>query len=179
MDDGDGTHYRSGLFDLCQAKGAPVTSCQRKGDGCLLGCTALWCPCCVYSEITGRLAPESFEFGSKGSPYTKCEQCISCGCYTFVGLLGNVFPFNVLSALVGCNLRTNLNKQFNTSETRCEACAVSTFCPACSLAQMYREVSYANPTDPVTQTVLGAPAAMRMDTVGAGGMHRRQLVNVY
>ena len=178
MDDGDGAHYRSGLFDLCQPKGAPVTSCQRKGDGCLLGCTALFCPCCVYSEITGRLTLEEYEFGNKGSPYTTCEQCISCGCYSFVGLLGNTFPFNVLSSLVGCNLRTTLNKRFNSSETRCEACAVSFFCPACSLAQMYRELSYAHPDDPVTQTVVGAPGIMRMDTVGAS-MHRRQMVGVY
>lgn len=177
-DESDGSHYKSGLFDLCLNRGAPVTSCMRKGDGCLLGCTALACPCCVYSEITGRLTPNEFEFGSKGSQHTNCEQCISCCCYSFVGLFGNIPVFNAFSALVGCNLRATLNKSYNRSENRCEACAISFCCPACSLAQMYRELSYVNPEDPVTKTVVGAPGVMHMDTVGAG-MHRRQMIGVY
>jgi Cys-rich protein (TIGR01571 family) len=182
MDDAcDAKHYRSGLFDLCKAEGAPVTSCCRRGDGCLLGCTALWCPCCVYSEVTGRLTPQEFDFGSKGSKYTNCEQLLSCFCYAVTTPFGNFIPCNCINALVHLNLRRRLNEKFNTSETCCEAFATVLFCPACSLSQMYREVSYANPDDPVTKPVtLGAPHTMNMSRDGpAGRMHRRQITGVY
>jgi Cys-rich protein (TIGR01571 family) len=170
MGDEEGSHYKSGLFDVCQPRGSPVTSCKPRGDGCLLGCTALWCPCCVYSEITGRLTPREFDFGSKGNEYSRCEQVLSCFCYAVTSPFGSFMPCNFINALVGCNLRKNLNRKYNTSENDCEACATHLFCPSCSLAQLYREVSYANPDDPVTKTALvGAPPQMWM---GRGGRAR-------
>ena len=165
MADDEGTHYRSGFWDLCQPRGAPVTTCEPRGSGCLLGCTALWCPCCVYSEITGRLTSRQFEFGSNGHEYTGCEQFMSCCCYTVLSPFGNFMLFNPLGALVGWNVRRSVNKLYNSSETSCEAYGASLFCPACSLAQVYREISYAKPDDPVTKapTVGAAPPHMHMN----------------
>lgn len=167
MGDDDGVdlkHYRSGFWNLCQDRGAPVTTCKRRGDGCLLGCTALWCPACAYSEITGRMTSEEFEYGNKGNPHSKCEQCMSCACFCFGGLLGNVIAWcNPITALVHLRLRDTMNHRFNQSETRCEACCAVWFCPACSLAQIYREISFANPEDPVTHSLVGAPRMMMME----------------
>jgi Cys-rich protein (TIGR01571 family) len=108
------------------------------------------------------LTPNEFDFGSKGNEYSNCEQLMSCCCYAVTSPIGICIPCNLINALVGCNLRKNLNRKFNTSESDCEACATHLFCPACALAQQFREISYNNPDDPVTKTVLGAPARMHM-----------------